>query len=110
MQAHDAVAVAKKYLIDIFRDEIITDVGLEEVVLDRPTGQWKITLGFFRNWDAKDDREGVLSPVREGVLSPGKGVLSSGFTNLARELAMKRRAFKVLSVDDKTGEVLRIIP
>ncbi len=43
-------AIAKQYVADLFADEGITDLGLEEVEHDDVRGGWLITLGFSRNW------------------------------------------------------------
>ena len=46
MEVKTAVALAKNYVAELFGDEPITDIGLEEV--DRDDGQavWLITIGF----------------------------------------------------------------
>jgi hypothetical protein len=46
-----AVIFAKLYIADLFSDEGLTNLGLEEVVYDDMDDQWRITLGFSRRWD-----------------------------------------------------------
>ena len=81
MDVKDAVRTAKAYLVDLFQDEQITNVGLEEVVFDEASATWRITIGFSRSWDLK----GPLSVTMAGA-SPD-------------------RSYKMLSINDATGKV-----
>ena len=74
---------AKAYLVDLFEDEQITNVGLEEVVFDEASAVWRITIGFSRSWDLK----GPLSVTMAGA-SPD-------------------RSYKMLSISDATGRSSR---
>ena len=51
MDVKEAVGLAKRYVVDLFSDEEITDVGLEEVVFDEPAGDWRVMIGFSRRWN-----------------------------------------------------------
>ena len=46
MDVKEAVSIAKRYVTDLFAEEAITHVGLEEVVFDEQSGDWKVTIGF----------------------------------------------------------------
>ena len=81
MEVRQVVRMAKRYVADLFEDEQITDVGLEEVVFDALSNSWKVTIGFSRPWDIK---------------SP----LATRLTN--RDTA---RSYKVLRIDDGSGHV-----
>ena len=48
MDAKEAAKVSREYVTDLFSDEDISDVLLEEVALDDRTGDWRITIGFNR--------------------------------------------------------------
>jgi hypothetical protein len=48
MELKDAVARAKAYVADLFSDESIQNIGLEEVERDDARGVWHITVGFDR--------------------------------------------------------------
>jgi hypothetical protein len=48
MEMKEAVARAKAHVADLFADENITEVGLEEVEYDHEKAQWNITIGFYR--------------------------------------------------------------
>ena len=79
MNAKEAASKAKLYLSDLFADEELINVGLEEVDFDG--GAWKITLGFSRSWDRKGHLVAALSESRP------------------------ERSYKVLRINDETGEV-----
>ncbi|HGM5002518.1 TPA: hypothetical protein ACKPZR_003472 [Serratia marcescens] len=51
MEVKDAVKTAISYVKDLYADENITNVGLEEVVQDGPGPAWVVTVGFSRPWD-----------------------------------------------------------
>ena len=53
MEVKDAVRLAKEYVADLFEDEQIENVGLEEVVFDDESDSWGVTIGFSRPWDRK---------------------------------------------------------
>ena len=44
MLAKEAIVAAKGFLLDIFQDEKLSGVGLEEVQFDDESKMWKITL------------------------------------------------------------------
>lgn len=50
LEPPDAVRRAKKWLTEMFADERIGNIGLEEVRWS--DGRWEITLGFSRAWEA----------------------------------------------------------
>ena len=46
MDVKEAVRTAKNYVAELFTDETIGDVGLEEVVFNDTSNNWEITIGF----------------------------------------------------------------
>ena len=56
MGAKEAVRAAKEHIADLFRDEGVTDVGLEELqhYPDGELGVWEVTIGFRRVWKGPD--------------------------------------------------------
>ena len=51
MVAREAVQTAKEYILSIFEDEEIVEVGLEELEFEEgDSGVWKVTIGFRRGW------------------------------------------------------------
>jgi hypothetical protein len=86
MNVKEAIAAAKNYLKDIYADEEVTNLGLEEVEHVQPNGGWLVTLAFSRPWNTPRTRaQEVLENL--GAYSPLK------------------RAYKVISIDDD-GNVL----
>ena len=79
MDVKEAAQVAKTYVRDLFMDEGISDVGLEEIECDG--GYWRITIGFSRPWDHNI-----------GSVLGGK----------------KYRAYKIVEITDETGNVLSV--
>ncbi|MYD64700.1 MAG: hypothetical protein F4X26_01680 [Chloroflexi bacterium] len=81
MDVKEAVAVAKDYVGDLYAGEEIADLGLEEVEFDDVSNEWSVTIGFLRPWNR----------------------------TLPDALALARRAsarsYKVLRIDDDSGEV-----
>jgi hypothetical protein len=87
MKVREAVAAAKGHIQELFADEQIANLGLEEVEFDEATGTWTVTLGFSRPWD---------KPV-------------GPFANLAPlELRPWRRDYKIIQISDATGNLISI--
>ena len=55
MDVKEAAKLAKDYVVDLFAEEGIGNVGLEEIELrPGPDGSfWSVTVGFSRPWDSK---------------------------------------------------------
>ena len=80
MDVKQAVAVAKLHIIDLFEEEEIVNMGLEEVELDEE-GIWRITIGFSRGWDRN------------------VGSILSGENS---------RSYKIVNLRDEDGHVLSV--
>ena len=83
MEVKEATRTAKKYITDLFDNENIMDIGLEEI--DFRSDRWEITIGFFRPWDHGQKMTTVL-----GDQYPA-------------------RSYKVVSIDNMTGRVLSVM-
>lgn len=88
MGAKEAVRAAKEHIADLFQDEGVMDVGLEELqhYPDGELGVWEITIGFRRVWGGPDPAGNPLA-VPSGRTSP--------------------RTYKVVRISDD-GEVLSL--
>ncbi len=86
MDAKDAIATAKRYVSEVYADELVTNLGLEEIEHVPADGNWIITLGFSRPWNTPRTR---AQEVLENL-----GAVSS-----------LRRSYKVITVSDD-GSVL----
>lgn len=81
MDVKEAIAAAKTYIQDIYADEHVTNLGLEEVERLQQAGQWHVTLGFSRPWNTPRTR---AQEVLENL-----GALST-----------MRRSYKIVTVAD----------
>jgi hypothetical protein len=85
MDVKEAVQIAKEYVVNLFEEEQIVDVGLEEVKFDHDSATWEITIGFARSWQ----RGGTMKyPFDEAG-------------NLVR-------SYKVVHINDESGRVERL--
>ena len=80
MDVKQAVRTAKKHVGEIFSDEHIANVGLEEVEFDEMNEVWAITIGFSRSWG----RPGDVIRALEGDFA---------------------RTYKIVRIEDKSGRV-----
>ena len=64
MDVKAAVRLAKTYVADLFAEDGIRDVGLEEVEFDDAAAEWHVTIGFARSFPF--DPENPLSPRLSG--------------------------------------------
>ena len=88
MDVKEAVQTAKAHIADLYADENIQHIGLEEVIFDDALGAWKVTVGFFRAWDKRNTPLGEFSAISGG-----------------KNPDWRRRSFKVIRIDNETREV-----
>jgi hypothetical protein len=86
MDVKDAVFAAKDYVIKVFADEGIRDVGLEAVEFDEARNEWRVTIGFSRAW------ENPAGPLQ-------------AFTDIPR-----RRVYKVVHISENDKKPTAIRP
>ena len=63
MGVKDAASKAGACLVELYTDEGITNVGLEEAVFDDRSGDWKITVGSSRPRDQHNAPTATLAGV-----------------------------------------------
>jgi hypothetical protein len=85
MDVKEAVAAAKKFIAELFAQENITRLGLEEVEFDEQEGEWRVTVGFSRPWDAA----------------------ASALLSITQQ-ANPPRSYKVVRISDSTGAALSV--
>ena len=83
MNVKEVVTHAKQHVLDLFAEESLTNVGLEEVELDEQANEWVVTIGFSRPWDEPRNALAALA-------------------------APARRAYKVVRVSNANGAILSI--
>lgn len=64
MDVKQAVQTAKEQIAQLFADEPIQNVGLEEVEFHELDKVWAITIGFSRSWDRPGS---FLHPLGENL-------------------------------------------
>jgi hypothetical protein len=79
----EAIARAKASIADLFGEESIEDIRLEEIRFDDRTDSWFVTVGFER-------------PRRASI--NGVGLF----------LETPRRDYKIVSISDRTGKTVAI--
>ena len=82
MKEKEAIAIAKNYVVDLYADDKVNDVGLEEIEFDKKTKCWLVTIGITR------------------LTAANNFVTSLGGTPL--------RSYKRVAIDDKTGRALSL--
>jgi len=86
VDVREAIAAAKKYISEVYADEDVSNLGLEETEHDEARGRWVITLGFSRPWNTPRSRaQEVLENL--GAVSPLK------------------RSYKIITISDN-GDII----
>lgn len=97
MNAKEAVSAAKAYVKDVFADEQIVDVGLEEVEFDEHSNCWLITVGFSCPRIAETYNNNPFNELRKG----------GSLIEMMREKAL-RRSYKVVTINDGSAQVVSV--
>ena len=84
MGVKEAVQIAVAYVQDLFLNEQLTDLGLEEVEYVDAANAWLVTVGFSRPWDSA----------------------LGAFSVIAGAGKAKSRSFKVVTIKD--GQVVSL--
>jgi hypothetical protein len=66
-QPSDAIKIAKDYVNEVFADEHVTNLGLDETEYDPATGRWYITVGFSRPWNTPRTKARELLELTNAV-------------------------------------------
>jgi hypothetical protein len=85
MDVKEAVSSAKHHLSNLYSEEKIANLGLEEVEYDDQNNIWHVTLGFSRPWETPRN---ILTALGQEVQPP--------------------RTYKVVRITDKDGRVLSV--
>lgn len=88
MDVKEAIMAAKKYIAEIYEDEGIFNVGLEEVEFN--ADKWEVTIGFSRKWD-----RAPRNPFSTAL--PGQ-----------EQPRAVSRTYKIVDVNDSDGRVLAV--
>ncbi len=83
MDVKEAVQTAKNYVAELFTDETIENIGLEEVEFNDTSNNWEVTIGFSRPWQTN--------------------ILAGALSN-----THQTRSYKLVCVKDDSGQVLSL--
>lgn len=83
MDVKQAVTLAKQHVAELFLQEGIANLGLEEVEYDDSHDVWRVTVGFSRAWD------------QMGAIGVAAGL-------------RRNRTYKIVSIADKDGTILSV--
>jgi hypothetical protein len=61
MDVDEAVKIAKDWVNHVYKEEEISNVGLEEVKFGSSDGLWYITIGFSRPWNVTRNAMTIIS-------------------------------------------------
>ena len=81
MDVKEVAQIAKAYAAELFADESIMNLGLEEAEFESISDTWKITVGFSRPWDRKNV---LIAALGEGPSA---------------------RSYKVMRINNESGDV-----
>lgn len=51
MNVKEAVKIASAYVTELFEEEELSNLGLEEATFNHEQEIWEVTIGFSRPWD-----------------------------------------------------------
>ncbi len=87
MTAQEAVRAAKSYVLEMFAEEGVSNLGLEELEFDDDDNTWRVTVGFSRPWNKQSN--------------PFVATIASG-----GEIA--QRSYKTVRINGQSAQVLSI--
>ena len=88
MDVKNAVSKAKAYLMELFAEDGVADIRLEEVEHDERDESWNITLGFLRHREAPANMSALVASLDA--------------------LASRRRVYRVVRVRERDGAVVSV--
>lgn len=82
MDVREAIARAKSYVTDVFAEQSVAGLRLEEVEFDDERDRWNITISFVRDLGTPLDR--------------------------TEQFELRQRVYKAVSLSDETGRMISI--
>nr|VFJ88699.1 MAG: hypothetical protein BECKH772A_GA0070896_1001037 [Candidatus Kentron sp. H]VFJ90813.1 MAG: hypothetical protein BECKH772B_GA0070898_1001137 [Candidatus Kentron sp. H]VFJ96931.1 MAG: hypothetical protein BECKH772C_GA0070978_1000937 [Candidatus Kentron sp. H] len=89
MEVKEAVKIAIDYIVEVFSEDNLSNIGLEEITFSEPDDTWHVTIGFSRPWDYQSQT--LINPLIDKL-----------------QQRQPVRQFKVVKVDNQTGKVREI--
>lgn len=92
MDVKEAIAAAKNYVQEVYTDEPVTNLGLEEVEYVPETSTWQITVAFSRPWNTPRSRAQEILDNLGAVSSLKRSYKVITMTEDGSVLSMSNRA------------------
>ena len=92
MDVKTAVDLAKTYILDVFADEHITNLGLDETEYDQASKTWIITFGFSRPWNTPRTRAQEILEILGAASALRRTYRSVTISEDGNVISMKRRS------------------
>ena len=91
----EAIKIAKKTMQELFCDDQITELSLEEIELEERDRReiWAVTLGYYK---------------KRSVSTPKASLGSLSFYQREEPLQIENRVYKTLLIDAKTGSFIKM--
>ena len=92
MDVKDAIKLAKDYVSEVFAEEQVTNLGLDETEYDPAAGRWYITVGFSRPWNTPRTRAQEILENMGAVSSLRRSYKVIVISDDGKVLSMKKRS------------------
>ncbi len=92
MDVKQAIAIAKQYVRDLYEEEQISNLGLEEVTFMPDTRQWNITVAFSRPWNSQRSNAAEVIEKLGGITPQKRSYKVVTLEDDGRVLSMTSRA------------------
>ena len=102
MDVKEAVRTAKQYMTNVFANEGLGDLGLEEVVFDDDKKEWRITVGFSR---PLPKTTGQQAAEALGLVDTANRSAAEQIGILVSRGEFPPRLYKIVTISDDTGKV-----
>ena len=90
IKSREAIQTARQYVTELYEDEDLTNIGLEEIEYHEAGDYWTVTLGFSRPWNS------ARSKSKGGYLL--SSMESSSYSN-------QKRTYKVITVNSNGAAI-----
>jgi len=91
MEVKEAIKRAKDYVTEVYAEEQVTNIGLDETEYDSTTGRWYITVGFSRPWNTPRTKAQELLEHMGAVTSYRRSYKVIVMSDDGKVLSMKNR-------------------
>ena len=93
MTPTEAIKRAKELVAELFAEDHVSQIGLEEIEFDEASKAWDVTIGFYRPSVPPQTPAGVSAIIAAGL---GGGMRDH------------ERIYKIVSIRDDDGELIAI--